>query len=61
MAILYLIYPIYLVGNLWKQIHDLLARGIGLFELAPKYKAPNPFDQCIAFLLNEDNSIENIW
>ena len=49
-----------LLGNLWKQIHDLLAREIGLFELAPKVKAPNPFDQCIYFLMNEDNPMENL-
>ena len=49
-----------LLENLWRQIHDLLSREIGLFELAPKFKAPNPFDQCIAFLLDLDNPIENL-
>jgi hypothetical protein len=49
-----------LLENLWKQIHDLLAREIGVFELAPKFKAPNPFEQCIAFLLDLDNPIENL-
>jgi hypothetical protein len=49
-----------LLCELWQQIHDLLAREIGLFELASRAKATNPFDKCIVFLLAKDNAIENI-
>jgi len=55
-------YNIYkaIVNNFWQTIHDLLAREIGLFELAPDFRASNAFDKCLHFLLDEDTSLDNI-
>jgi len=46
-----------LVNKLWKEIHDLLAREIGLFELAAK---SDPFECCKFFLLNENTHTDNL-
>jgi hypothetical protein len=45
--------------QLWLQIHDLLARELGLFELSPS-RSPNPFEQCKNFLLDDSTSIDHL-
>lgn len=51
-----------LVNNLWQAIYSVLARELGLFELAPKIRgvASNPFEQCKSFLLDQDTHIDNL-
>lgn len=53
---LYLGYP--LVNQFWDQIHNYLARELGLFHLGSK--GENSFYQCHSFLLNKDTPIDNI-
>jgi hypothetical protein len=45
--------------SLWQNIHDFLARELGLFELSHDIDG-NPFEQCKAFLLNKSTSIDNL-
>jgi AbiJ N-terminal domain 4 len=46
-------------SQIWHQIHDLLARELGLFELSSGFQE-DPFDQCKEFLLSEGTPIENL-
>jgi AbiJ N-terminal domain 4 len=43
----------------WNQIHNLLTRELGLFELSSGFQT-DPFEQCKEFLLNKNTPIENL-
>lgn len=47
-----------LVNQLWNDIHDYLARELGLFNLGSSLE--NSFNQCQSFLLNKDTPIDNL-
>jgi hypothetical protein len=47
-----------LVGRLWRNIHNSLARELGLFNLGSEFG--NPFDQCQSFLLDENTPVDNL-
>jgi AbiJ N-terminal domain 4 len=50
-----------LVNRFWQQIHDFIARELGLFELSPdRGFQGNPFEQCKEFLLNKATPTENL-
>ena len=44
-------------NKLWQEIHDLLVRELGLFELANK---KDPFQNCKFFLLDETTPVDNL-
>ena len=50
---------------LWSQIHDLLARELGLFELSPNAQyipgiPPDRFEQCKNFFLDDSTHVDNL-
>lgn len=50
-----------LISRFWQQIHDFIARELGLFELGPgRGFQRNSFEQCKEFLLNKDTPVDNL-
>ncbi len=49
----------HLGSQIWNQIHNLLTRELGLFELSSGFQT-DPFEQCKEFLLNKNTPIENL-
>ncbi|WP_404790420.1 STM4504/CBY_0614 family protein [Altericista sp. CCNU0014] len=45
-------------AKIWCQVHNLLTRELGLFELSSGFQV-DPFEQCKEFLLHKGTSVEN--